>query len=84
MIEARLENHPKDLEDLKIELSNLYSDPLDDEKYTQEYPQKDLSSVRQRKPKKTNLFRKPLTSWDQVSMVVTDYIKKLISVLGKL
>ena len=74
MIKARLENSPKSLENLKKELNT------DDEIYYKEISSRDVKNVKQRKPKKVNLFRKPLTFWDKVSLVASDYIK---SVLGR-
>ena len=85
MIKARLENNPKSLENLKIELTT-YDDKICDE----EISPRDVRNVkqrkpkRQRKPKKINLFRKPLTFWDKVSQIASDYINKLTSVLGKI
>ena len=79
MIKARLENSPKSLENLKIALAT-YDDEICDE----EISPRDVRNVKQRKPKKVNLFRKPLTFWDKISLVASDYINKLTSVLRKI
>jgi len=68
---AHLENSTRDFEKLKIELANLYND-------IDEIPPE---VMRQRKPKKVNLFKKPLTFWDKVTRVISDYLDKLSSVL---
>ena len=74
ILRARLENSPRDFEKLKKELANLYND-------IDEIPPE---VVKQRKPKKVNLFRKPLTFWNKVSQAVFNYINKLTSVLEKI
>jgi len=81
MIKARLENSPESLENLKEELNT--DDEIYDKRYDEKISPRDVKNVKQRKPKKVNLFRKPLTFWDKVSLAASDYIKKLKSVWGR-